>query len=258
MSLNNSGENTLKLLLPLVLMLTLILPLSQTSILIVKVVDAKGNLITDYTLVLFKIKKRRIILISRVIEMQHFSLVLTKGEKYYIGVYLKRGATILTGWTEVVGGEKNNITLVVKPLYEIPKSNVSLTFPRAIKGKTKVHIFLIVPHLGVISVVNPRGNTVLLPRLPIVLGLKSNNAIYYTIYFPKDKCINATITTLSASTSEIGKVYSTLVSPKTKYTFTIKKINTQAALRVTLIVVISLLVAYFSYIIAKRKIEQRI
>jgi len=214
----------------------------------------EGGEAKSFALLVFRRSDRKLILIVRVLEGNLISISLDDKYEYVVGAYSRVGNTTYAGYKRVTK-DVNEVTITLRPLPNLMRlpTRLMLVSRRPI---SLVSVELLVPFVGIIERLKVSNQTVYVPCVPLVIVRKEGPSTYYGVFFPGDKEIKL------VSTEEAkGKALTIITSRKSVGSFQRPLrlgISTVNFLRIAIIVTLSLLIAYISYVTAKRYVKQQV
>lgn len=240
-------------LLALIVVTVLLAQPTEKRIITFKLVIKEGEA-KSFALLIFRQSDKKLILIVRVFEGNTISISLDRKHDYIVGAYSRIGKLIYAGYKRITK-ETNEVIITLKPLPNLIRRPTRLMF---ISRKTLpiMSVELLVPFVGVIERVKVNNQTIYVPCIPLVIVRKENSLTYYGVFLPGDKEIKL------VSTKEVkGETFIIATSKKSVeglQRFSKLSISTINFLKIMIIVTLSLLIAYISYITAKRHIKRRV
>jgi len=212
--------------------------------------------VKNFSLLVFRVVDRRLVLIVRAVDKNTISLSLSNEYEYVVGAYSKVGNIIYAGYEKVPRGV-DEVTIVLRPMLTLTK-HLTKVVPMSKKTRETLmpmDIELLIPFLGVVGKLKASNDTIRVPCVPLIIVRKEGAVTYYGVFLPGDKEVKL----ISAyEKKEEGFILATVKSmggaPK-RFEISTRSVN---LLRVIIIITISLLIAYVSYVTARRYVKQRV
>jgi len=240
-------------LLALVTTTALIIQPVEERIVTFKLVSERGE-VKNFLLLVFRRGDRKLILAVKVLEGSTISLSLSEEFEYVVGAYTKFDNIVYAGYKRVSRGD-NEVVIVLKPLPELVRRLTRIVLTSK-KPLTIMNVELLVPYLGVIEKLKVSNQTVYVPSVPLVMIRKEGALTYYGIFLPGDKEIKL-VSTQEAKSETLGLAAAMRAVRESQAGFRplVKEVN---LLRIVAIITISLLIAYVSYVTARRYVKQQV
>ena len=210
----------------------------------------KSVVTRKYVIVLFNVKDKRPVMIINLFKGNNVVMLINETQRYVISAYTIVNKEIYVGWCKIPQGSiQVNITL--KQIKIIPR-----LFIRVVGIENGEMVDCILPGIGVLGKVKVINSAINIPEIPVIILYKKKRT--WGIYLPGDEKIS-----LIGIRKELEVAKGFGISEEVMTAFRRERalleegfLSMDTIIKLCMVIVISMLIAYISYLTARSYVKR--